>query len=157
MLELSRRHELPVLGILLSAARLGAVERRAAAFGRLAGGRSPHTRATRSPTGRSSTSPTARWAFDGTPEQYARMLRAAYDAIGARVPEAQVAMGGLMVPAGSHLARARCSPRPGADAAHAFDIANLHLRGHERAAAGGLMTAWRDLPRRGTASPARCG
>jgi hypothetical protein len=87
--------------------------------------------------------PDGAWAFEGTPEDYAQMLRAAYDAIRERVPEAEVAMGGVMTPQDPGWIE-RVLATPGADAAHAFDIANLHLRGH----AGGLpgqLTAWRDL------------
>jgi hypothetical protein len=140
VLELSRRHELPILGILLrppGAAPWDDPE----AFGRLAAAVAAHARDTvlhweilNEPDGA--------WAFDGTPEQYARLLRAAYDAIGARVPEATLAMGGLMTP-GDPAWLDRMLATPGADAVHAFDIANLHLRGHERGLPG-VMTAWRD-------------
>jgi hypothetical protein len=86
--------------------------------------------------------PDGAWAFGGTPEQYAHMLRAAYDAVGTRVPEAVVAMGGVMTPEDPAWLE-RVLATPGADAAHAFDIANLHLRGRERALPG-LLGAWRD-------------
>jgi hypothetical protein len=80
------------------------------------------------------------------------VLRAAYDAIGARVPEATLAMGGLMTPEDPAWLD-RMLATPGAGAARAFDIANLHLRGHERALPG-VMTAWRDrLAAHGFAGP----
>ena len=40
--------------------------------------------------------PDGRWAFLGSPEQYAAMLQASYDAIHAANPRARVALGGLM-------------------------------------------------------------
>jgi hypothetical protein len=150
VLELSRRHQLPLLGILMrppGAAPWDDPE----AFGRMAAAVAAHARDTvihweilNEPDGA--------WAFDGTPEQYARLLRAAYDAINARVPEAIVAMGGLMTPEDpAWLERMLATPE--ADAAHAFDIANLHLRGHERGLPG-VLTAWRErLAGRGFAGP----
>ena len=140
LLELSRRHELPVLGILLSppgAAPWNDPE----GFGRLAAAVAAHARDTVTHW-EILNEPDGVWAFDGTPEQYARMLRAAHDAIGARVPEAMVAMGGLMTPQDPAWLD-RMLATSGADAAHAFDIANLHLRGHERVLPG-VMTTWRD-------------
>jgi hypothetical protein len=140
VLELSRGHELPILGILMrppGAAPWDDPE----AFGRLSAAVAAHARDTVTHW-EILNEPDGPWAFDGTPEQYARLLRAAYDAIGARVPEATVAMGGLMTPENPAWLD-RMLATPGADAAHAFDIANLHLRGHERALPG-VMTAWRD-------------
>ncbi len=140
VLDLSRRHQLPVLGIVLSPPTW-APPHDAATFGRLAGEVASHARDTITHW-EIINEPDGGWAFDGTPEQYARMLRAAYDAIGARAPEAVVAMGGVMTPEDpawiEHVLAA-----PGADAAHAFDIANLHLRGHERGLPG-VFAAWRD-------------
>jgi hypothetical protein len=150
VLELSRRHELPMLGILLRPPG-SAPWNDPAAFGRLAAAVAAHARDTVAHW-EILNEPDGAWAFDGTPEQYARVLRAAYDAIGARVPEAMVAMGGLMVPEDPTWLD-RMLATPGADAAHAFDIANLHLRGHERALPG-VMTAWRDrLAGHGFAGP----
>jgi hypothetical protein len=140
VLELSRRHELPILGILLRPPG-SAAWKDPAAFGRLAAAVAAHARDTVAHW-EILNEPDGAWAFDGTPEQYARVLRAAYDAIGARVPDAMVAMGGLMTPEDPTWLD-RMLATPGADAAHAFDIANLHLRGHERALPG-VMTAWRD-------------
>ncbi len=66
--------------------------------------------------------------FDGTPQQYASMLRAAHDAIKAVDPADQVLLGGLSgTGATDWLGQALATP--GADAAHAFDIANVHERG----------------------------
>jgi hypothetical protein len=66
--------------------------------------------------------------FDGTPRQYALMLRTAHDAIKAIDPSAEVLLGGISAVAGtSWLAQVLATP--GADAVHAFDIANLHERG----------------------------
>lgn len=66
--------------------------------------------------------------FTGTPQQYAAMLRAAHDAIKAANPDAQVLLGGISGTGGmSWLAQVFAVPGP--DAAHAFDIANIHERG----------------------------
>jgi hypothetical protein len=63
-----------------------------------------------------------------------------------------VAMGGVMTPENPAWID-RVLATPGADAAHAFDIANLHLRGHERGLPG-VFAAWRDrLARHGFAGP----
>jgi Cellulase (glycosyl hydrolase family 5) len=65
--------------------------------------------------------------FDGTPQQYAQMLRAAHDAIKAVDPQANVLLGGMSgVWATAWLAQVFATP--GADAEHAFDIANIHER-----------------------------
>jgi hypothetical protein len=150
VLELSRRHELPILGILLRPPGAAPWDD-PAAFGRLAGAVAAHARDTVTHW-EILNEPDGAWAFDGTPEQYARVLRAAHDAIAARAPEAMVAMGGLMTPEDPAWLD-RMLATPGADAAHAFDIANLHLRGHERALPG-VMTAWRDrLAAHGFAGP----
>ena len=72
--------------------------------------------------------PDGDWAFEGTPEQYAAMLSAAYDGIKARVPDASVVLGGIMKPHEPGWLE-RVFATPGADAIHKFDIANVHLRG----------------------------
>jgi hypothetical protein len=150
VLELSRRHQLPVLGIVLSPPGWLSLDD-AEEFGRMAGEVAAHARDT-IVRWEIVNEPDGAWAFDGTPEQYAHMLRAAYDAIGARVPEADVAMGGVMTPADPAWIE-RVLATPGADAAHAFDIANLHLRGHARWLPGQL-TGWRDrLARHGFDGP----
>jgi hypothetical protein len=71
--------------------------------------------------------PDARWAFTGSPEDYARMLSAAYDAIKAGAPDAKVVFGGVERPR-EHAWVDRVFATPGADAAHKFDIAAVHLR-----------------------------
>jgi hypothetical protein len=163
VLELSRRYELPVLGIVMSpptwlsscpeagTAAVRCAPHDMAEFGRLAGEVAAHARETIT-RWEIVNEPDGAWAFEGTPEEYARMLRAAYDAIGERVPEAEVAMGGIMTPQDPGWIE-RVLATPGADAAHAFDIANLHLRGP----AGGLpsrLAAWRELlGRRGFRGP----
>ena len=141
VLALSRRHELPVLGILLRPpAWAGPSDPEE--FGQLAGRVAEHARGTIT-RWEILNEPDGAWAFEGTPEQYARMLRAAYDGIAGRAPEAEVAMGGVMTPTDPAWIE-RVFATPGADAAHAFDLANLHLRGR----AGVLprqLTAWREL------------
>ena len=150
VLDLSRRHRLPVLGIVLSPPTW-APPGDAATFGRLAGEVAAHARDTVTHW-EILNEPDGGWAFDGTPEQYAHMLRAAHDAIGARAPEAVIAMGGVMTPEDPAWIE-RVLATPGANAATAFDIANLHLRGHERGLPG-LMAQWRDrLARYGFAGP----
>jgi hypothetical protein len=150
VLELSRRHDLPILGILMrppGAAPWDDPE----AFGRMSAAVAVHARDTVTHW-EILNEPDGAWAFDGTPEQYARALRAAYDAINARVPEALVALGGLMTPEDPAWLD-RVFATPGAGAAQAFDIANLHLRGQEHALPG-VMTAWRDrLAAHGFAGP----
>jgi hypothetical protein len=148
--ELSRRHRLPVLGIVMSPPAWMSLDD-AAEFGRMAGEVAERARGTVT-RWEIVNEPDGSWAFQGTPEQYARMLRAAYDAIGKRVPEAQVAMGGVMTPADPAWIE-RVLATPGADAARAFDIANVHLRGHARWLPGQLA-GWRELlARHGFAGP----
>ena len=66
--------------------------------------------------------------FNGTPQQYALMLRAAHDAIKGIDPRANVLLGGISGISGqSWLAQVFATP--GADAGQAFDIANVHERG----------------------------
>jgi hypothetical protein len=150
VLELSRRYELPVLGIVLIPPGWLALQD-AKEFGRLAGEVAAYARDTIT-SWEILNEPDGAWAFQGTPEEYAHMLRAAYDAIAARVPEAEVALGGVMTPQQPAWIE-RVFATPEADAAHAFDIANLHLRGHERGLPGHLA-AWRALlARHGFAGP----
>ena len=154
VMELSRRHRLPVLGIIMSPptwlsscpeAGLAAVRCAPSdmeEFGRLAGEVAAHAGHAISQW-EIVNEPDGAWAFEGSPEDYALMLRAAHDGIAARAPGAQVAMGGVMTPQDPAWVE-RVFATPGADAARAFDIANLHLRGR----AGGLagqFAAWRDL------------
>jgi hypothetical protein len=79
--------------------------------------------------------------FTGTPQQYARMLRAAHDAIKAIDPQANVLLGGISGTAAmSWLGQVFATP--GAGAAGAFEIANIHERGWLDGLAGD-MAAWR--------------
>ncbi len=65
--------------------------------------------------------------FDGTPQQYAFMLRAAHDAIKAVDPADDVLLGGISGVGGmAWLAQVFATAGP--DAARAFDIANIHER-----------------------------
>jgi hypothetical protein len=66
--------------------------------------------------------------FTGTPQQYARMLRVAHDAVKQVDPQADVLLGGISNPSSTSWL-AQVFATPGADAAHAFDIANVHERG----------------------------
>jgi hypothetical protein len=139
VISLSRKYDLPVLAILLSPPRFtSACPERwpdsgrcppedTAEFGALAGqvaghadGAIGHWEIVNEPDGD--------WAFEGTPEQYAAMLSAAYDGIKAQAPDAQVVLGGLMRPHEPGWLE-RVFATPGADAIHKFDIANVHLRG----------------------------
>jgi len=121
--RLSRRHRLPVLGILVTAPDFTDADE----FGRLAGeaaaraaGTVGHWQVMNEPDGGGT--------FHGTPEQYARMLSAAHDAIETRAPDARVVFGGLQDPRPTTWLR-RVLATPGADALHKFDIAAIHLRG----------------------------
>jgi hypothetical protein len=111
-------------------------------FGRLAGEVAAHARGTIAHW-EIVNEPDAGWAFSGTAEDYARMLRAAHDAIKSRVPEARVVMGGIAAPHDPGWI-GRMLATPGARAAHAFDIANVHLRG-SAAGVAGQLASWRDL------------
>jgi hypothetical protein len=123
IVRLSRRYELPVLGILIVPPDFTD----AAEFGRLTG-RAVERAGGAIPAWEVMNEPDADYAFHGTPEQYARMLSAAYEAIKARAPDAQVSIGGLVDPRRTDWL-ARVFRTPGADALHRFDIASLHLRG----------------------------
>jgi hypothetical protein len=96
--------------------------------------------------------PDGGWAFYGTPQQYAQILSASYDAIHAADPQAKVALGGLMNIT-SHAWIEQVLNTPGADAIHRFDIANIHVR-TDATAAGALVRDWRNyLARKGFAGP----
>jgi hypothetical protein len=139
VMERSRRHGVPVLGILLAPPAYTSAcrerwpdSRRCAAadteeFGRLAGAIAAHASGTIRHW-EIVNEPDGEWAFEGTAEEYARMLSAAYDGIKARVPDASVVFGGLMRPHQPEWME-RVLATPGADAIHKFDIANVHLRG----------------------------
>jgi hypothetical protein len=135
---LSKKYNLPVLAILLAPPRFTSAcpekpdpSRCAAAdtaeFGTLAGQIAKHAAATIDHW-EILNEPDGEWAFEGTPEQYAGMLSAAYDGIKAQVPSAQVLLGGLMRPHEPGWLE-RVFATPGADALHKLDIANIHLRG----------------------------
>jgi hypothetical protein len=71
--------------------------------------------------------PDGRWAFKGSPHEYARMLDFAYREIKHRSPGARILLGGLM-----HEDRrwiSRMLDTPGVPAIKRFDVANVHLRG----------------------------
>jgi hypothetical protein len=139
VMELARRHRVRVLGVILvtpshistcperwpDAGRCPAAD--PLRYGELAGEIAHHAR-DHIRHWEIVNEPDGEWAFEGSAEDYARMLSASYDAIKARVPEAQLVMGGLMRP---HVPDwlERVFATPGADAVHKFDIANAHLRG----------------------------
>ena len=73
--------------------------------------------------------PDARWSFLGTPQQYAAVLAASYNAIHTIDPTATVVLGGLMhVDTQGIRWMDAMLGTPGIDAVHKFDVANLHLR-----------------------------
>jgi hypothetical protein len=138
MIELAERHDMKVLGLILGMpAWLSACPERGpeaalcpardpAEFGRLAAEVAAHARDSVLHW-EILNEPDADWAFKGTPEDYARMLSAAHDAIHARVPEAKVVLGGVERPR-EHAWTERMLATPGTDAARKFDIAAVHLR-----------------------------
>ena len=65
--------------------------------------------------------------FTGTPQQYAIMLRTAHDAIKQVNPADEVLPGGMSGPSATNWL-AQVFATPGANAARAFDIANVHER-----------------------------
>ena len=73
--------------------------------------------------------PDGHWSFLGSPQQYAAVLAASYDAVHAANPTARVALGGLVHigPRGRQWMDAVLGTQ-GADAVHKFDVANIHLR-----------------------------
>jgi hypothetical protein len=91
-------------------------------------------------------------SFTGTPQQYALMLRAAHDAIKNVDPQANVLLGGISNTSGmSWLVQVFAAP--GADAAHAFDIANIHVRGRLDAIAADVASWKRFLAGYGFTGP----
>ena len=79
--------------------------------------------------------------FGGTPADYAWMLRTAHDAIKGVDPTDRVLMGGLTNTAGMQWLD-QVFATPGADAAHAFDVADIHERDGLDSLASDV-TAWR--------------
>ena len=158
VMRLARRHELRVLGLILGVpAWLSACPesgadaprcppRDPAEFGRLAGEVAAHARGTIDHW-QILNEPDADWAFKGGPEDYARMLSAAHDAIKRSAPEAQVVMGGVERP-WEHAWIERVLATPGADAARKFDVAAVHLRLRVTGRASDLarpLRGWREL------------
>jgi hypothetical protein len=141
VMRLSQRYELPVLGILRTPPDWVAPHE-AQEFGRLAGQVAAQARDTIT-RWEIINEPNASWGFEGTPEQYARVLRASYDAIAAAAPQAEVVLGGVMAPGGPEWLE-RVFATPGADAARAFDIAAINLRETPRRLPG-RVAAWRGL------------
>jgi hypothetical protein len=86
--------------------------------------------------------PDGSWAFLGTPQQYAQILSASYDAIHRINTNARVALGGLMNIA-SHAWMDAMLATPGTDAIHKFDIANIHVRTPNPADTGPVVRSWR--------------
>jgi hypothetical protein len=158
VIRLARHQDLEVLGLVLGVPswlsdcpELGSDAARCAArdpaeFGRLAGEVAAHARGSIDHW-EILNEPDANWAFKGGPEDYARMLSAAYDAIKERAPEAQVVMGGVERP-WEHAWVERVLAAPGANAVRKFDVAAAHLRLHVPGAANDLarvLRGWREL------------
>jgi hypothetical protein len=85
--------------------------------------------------------PDGSWSWTGTPQQYAWMLSDVNEAVHTADPGASLMFGGLMANDGWIQ---RVFATPGANAAHSFDIANVHLRGREARLASDLAS-WRTL------------
>jgi hypothetical protein len=162
VLAMSRRYDLPVLGIVLGTPTwisacpeyprpglCGPTD--PAEYGRLAGRLAAHSRGVVRHW-EIGNEPDAAWAFRGSPERYALMLSASHDAIKAHAPEDRIVLGGLMTPWETGWLD-RVLATPGADAVRKFDIAGVHLRGP----VGGLthnLTDWRTfLSERGFDGP----
>ena len=86
--------------------------------------------------------PDGAWAFLGSPQQYARILAASYDAIHAADPNARVALGGLgNIGSGGKAWMDTMLSTPGEGASDKFDIANIHVR-TPAAEAGAVVSRW---------------
>ncbi len=72
--------------------------------------------------------PDAPSTWSGTPAEYAWMLADTDRAVHAADPSARVAIGGVTGAPSARAWLARVFGTPGANAAHSFDIANVHLR-----------------------------
>jgi hypothetical protein len=151
MIELARRHDVKLLGILrgspLWLSRCSeCAPNDPAEWGRLAGEVAGHARG-KVDHWEILNEPDARWAFTGDAGDYARMLSSAYDAIKREAPDAQVVFGGVERPR-EHDWIERVLDTPGADAADKFDIAAVHLRLRLRNTLpelAGWLRGWRDL------------
>jgi hypothetical protein len=84
--------------------------------------------------------PDGRWAFRGSPSEYARMLEAANRHIRTRVPKARILLGGLMYQDRKWITQ--MLDTPGVNAIRKLDIANVHLRGRA-SRLGGMVKRWR--------------
>jgi hypothetical protein len=161
VLELARRHGVRVLGILLNPpAWVSSCPDRvpdhvrcpvadAAEFGRLVGEIAAHA----GPAidhWEILNEPDGEWAFEGSPEEYARMLVAARAGIEARAPADQVVLGGVMRPHQPEWLE-RVLTVPGA--AQSFDIANVHLRGSVTTVVNRYLEVRARLARHGFAGP----
>ena len=89
----------------------------------------------------------------GTPSQYAWMLADTYRAVHAADPAARVAIGGVTGGPSARPWLAQVFATPGADAAHSFDIANVHLRDRASRLAGDLRSWKRFYAGHGFAGP----
>jgi hypothetical protein len=96
--------------------------------------------------------PDGAWSFYGTPQQYAQILSASYDAIHAADPNAEVLLGGLMNVHG-HTWINQVLSTPGIDAIHKFDIANIHVRTPATQAAATVASWRRYFVRKGFTGP----
>jgi hypothetical protein len=86
--------------------------------------------------------PDGPWAFLGTPKEYAQILGASYTAIHHANPNAKVALGGLMnIGQAGRAWIDTLFTSLGPEAAHKFDIANIHVR-TRAAQAGPAVRAW---------------
>ncbi len=152
VVALSRRYELPVLAVLIGVPEFISVchdddaEKCAAsdvaAYGRYAGEVAEHTRGAIS-LFEIINEPDSTGMFRGSPEDYARMLSAAYREIKARSPGSSVLLGGVS----GTIAKdwlGRVFATPGVAAATKFDIANVHVRGGISSITRS-MKLWRDL------------
>jgi hypothetical protein len=90
--------------------------------------------------------------FTGTPQQYAQMLRVAHDAIKDLDPQANVLLGGISGVSGTSWL-AQVVAAPGADAAHAFDTANIHERSPLDALSADVVSWRRSLAGYGFTGP----
>ena len=85
--------------------------------------------------------PDGRWAFTGSPADYARLLRAGHDAIKAANPNAKVAIAGTMSLASRHWLD-QVLAQAGPHSERLYDIANVHIRASLRRLPE-VVHAWR--------------